>query len=70
MSANRSTLGPVNWRVARSCDGGGCVGVAQQGEFIFICNTTHPDGSFYRFTPQAWRKFTANVKVAGFNHPD
>lgn len=69
MSANRSTPGPVSWRVARSCDGGGCVGVAQRDEFIFICNTTRPEGPVYRFTLQAWKEFITDIKLGDFNHP-
>lgn len=57
----------VNWRTARSCDGGACVGVARQGDFILIGNTNHPEGPVSTFTTQEWGEFLAGAKLGDFD---
>src|SRR5579862_27043 len=42
----------LHWRTSRTCDGGACVGVARQGEFIVVGNTANPDAPVSRFTVQ------------------
>jgi hypothetical protein len=67
MSSNQAPPGASGWRVARSCEGGGCVGVGQQGELILICNTNYPEGSVSRFSRQAWNHFVDGVKLGDFD---
>jgi len=67
MSAFQVVPERVNWRVARACDSGGCVGVARQGEVILIGNTTNPEGPVSRFTAQEWNSFVAGVKLGDFD---
>jgi hypothetical protein len=55
------------WRVASTCESGACVGVARQGEFIFIGNTNDPDAPASRFTPLEWKAFIAGVKLGDFD---
>ena len=67
MSSNPVAPRMFRWRVARSCESGGCVGVARQGEFIVIGNTTNPDAPVPRFTQQEWDAFVAGVKLGDFD---
>lgn len=70
MSSNPASSGAVNWRVARSCEGGACVGVARQGDAILIHNTANPDNPIARFSLQEWKTFVAGVKIGDFDHID
>jgi hypothetical protein len=67
MSSNPAAPEAFNWLVARSCESGGCVGVARQGEFIVIGNTINPNSPVSRFTQQEWTAFVAGVKLGDFD---
>ena len=56
-----------HWRTSRTCDGGACVGVARQGEFIVVGNTANPEAPVSRFTAQEWSAFLAGVKLGDFD---
>jgi len=56
-----------SWRVSRACDSGACVGVARQGEFVVIGNTSEPQAPVSRFTGEEWRAFIAGVKQGDFD---
>jgi hypothetical protein len=34
--SDMSSLGDLSWRVARRCDAGSCVRIAQEGDMVFI----------------------------------
>ena len=55
------------WRTSRTCDGGACVGVARDGDFIVLGNTANPAGVVSRFTAQEWSAFLAGVKLGDFD---
>lgn len=67
MSSNPAAPGAFSWRVARSCESGGCVGVARQGEYIVIGNTTKPEDPVSYFSQQEWNAFIAGVKLGDFD---
>jgi len=52
-----------NWRTSSysSGDGGQCVEVASDDQ-IMVRDTADRPGPVLRFTPYAWRAFTASVK--------
>jgi hypothetical protein len=56
-----------HWRTSRTCDGGACVGVARDGDFIIVGNTADPAAAFSRFTMQEWRAFLAGAKLGDFD---
>lgn len=60
-------LGDVDWRISRTCDGGACVGVARQGEFVLVGNTSNPEIPVSRFTVKEWREFLAGAKLGDFD---
>ena len=55
------------WRTSRACDGGACVGVARDGDFIIVGNTADPMAAVSRFTAQEWSAFLAGVKLGDFD---
>jgi hypothetical protein len=55
------------WRTSRTCDGGACVGVARQGEFIVVGNTANPEAPVSRFTTAEWSAFLAGAKLGDFD---
>lgn len=57
----------IDWRVSRVCEGGACVGVARQGEFVLIRNTSDPETPVSRFTSQEWSAFVVGVKLGDFD---
>src|SRR5579859_3443353 len=67
MSANPAVPEVFDWRVARACDSGGCVGVARQGEFVLVGNTSSPGAPVSRFTREEWAVFVAGVKLGDFD---
>jgi predicted secreted Zn-dependent protease len=67
MSAYASSPDKLQWRVSRTCESGACVGVASQGEFVFIKNTNHPEGPVSEFTTDEWRHFLAGAKLGHFD---
>jgi hypothetical protein len=67
MSAYVSASGDLDWRVSRTCDTGACVGVARQGDAVYIRNTNDPEGVISTFTPEEWRQFLAGAKLGHFD---
>jgi hypothetical protein len=67
MSTNPVGPGDFDWRVARLCESGECVGVALQGESVLIGNTSDPEAPVSRFTKQEWVSFVAGVKLGDFD---
>ena len=67
MSANSAALEGTGWRISSACDGGTCVGVARQGDVIFIGNTGSLQDGVSRFTAQEWKAFVAGVKLGDFD---
>jgi predicted secreted Zn-dependent protease len=67
MSSNPEAPGSLSWHVARSCESGACVGVAQQGDAILIRNTNNPEEPVSRFTLQEWKSFVAGIKLGDFD---
>jgi len=67
MSSNPVSADDLDWRVSRACEGGGCVGVARQGELMLIGNANDPGAPVSRFTVQEWTAFVAGVKLGDFD---
>jgi predicted secreted Zn-dependent protease len=67
MSTSPAVSGSVDWRVSRACDSGACVGVARQGEFVLIGDTSSPEAPVSRFTSEEWSAFVAGVKLGDFD---
>jgi predicted secreted Zn-dependent protease len=55
------------WRVAKTCQGGSCVRVANTGRAILIGDTKSPDGDVLTYTVSEWREFVAGVKHGDFD---
>ncbi len=67
MSIYSEVPGSVAWRISSACDHGSCVGVARQGEFVIIGNTSTPDSPISKFTVEEWGAFLAGVKLGDFD---
>lgn len=67
MSTSPVVSGGIDWRISQICESGACVGVARQGEFVVIGNTSNPEAPVSRFTDQEWRAFVAGVKLGDFD---
>jgi hypothetical protein len=67
MSSYASDLEGLNWHISLTCDTGACVGVARQGEAVYIRNTSDPDVPVSRFTAEEWRQFLAGAKLGHFD---
>lgn len=59
--------GDLDWHVSRTCEGGQCIKVARQGEFVLIGNTSKPEGPVSEFTTDEWRQFLAGAKLGDFD---
>ena len=57
----------LTWRVAKACDGGACVMVARDGEFILFGNTAQPDGPKLSYTRAEVAAFAAAIKLGEFD---
>ena len=57
----------LTWRVSRTCDGGACVMVARDGEFVLVGSTAQPDGPKLSFTRAEAAEFAAAVKRGEFD---
>ena len=68
MSTSLAVSGGINWLISRLCEGGACVGVARQGEFVLIGDTGDPEASVSRFTSQEWSAFVARIKLGDFDN--
>jgi hypothetical protein len=62
-----SSEGNLDWKVARHCDGGACVGVARRGDAVLIGNTNDPAGPVSVFTIGEWHEFLAGAKLGDFD---
>lgn len=67
MSTSPVVSGDYRWRTARLCDSGACVGVARQGDFVLVGNTSDLAAPVSRFTRQEWDVFIAGVKLGDFD---
>ena len=67
MSTRPVVAGDFDWRISRQCESGECVGVARQGEFVLIGNSSDPGAPVSRFTRQEWSAFVAGVKLGDFD---
>lgn len=67
MSAYPASLGDVDWRISRTCESGGCVGVARQGDFVLVSSTSNPESPVSKFTVEEWREFLAGAKLGDFD---
>jgi predicted secreted Zn-dependent protease len=67
MSTYPAPRGDVDWRISRTCEGGACVGVARQGEFVLIGNTSNPESPVPSFTVKEWSEFLAGAKRGDFD---
>jgi predicted secreted Zn-dependent protease len=67
MSIHTEAADGLHWRTSRTCDGGACVGVARQGDFIVVGNTADPMAAVSKFTAQEWSAFLAGVKLGDFD---
>jgi predicted secreted Zn-dependent protease len=67
MSTSPVVSGNFNWRVSQLCESGACVGVARDGDFVFIGNTSEPEAPASRFTRQEWSAFVAGIKLGDFD---
>jgi predicted secreted Zn-dependent protease len=67
MSTSPVVSGGFDWRTSRQCESGACVGVARQGEFVLIGNTSDPEAPVSRFTNQEWSAFVVGVKLGDFD---
>jgi hypothetical protein len=67
MSIYPASFEDVDWRISRTCESGACVGVARQGEFVLVGNTSNPDIPVSRFTVTEWREFLAGAKLGDFD---
>jgi Domain of unknown function (DUF397) len=66
MAGSRAPEG-LTWLVSRTCDGGACVMVARDGEFILFGNTTQPDGPKLSYTRAEVEAFAAGIKRGDFD---
>ena len=57
----------LTWRVSRTCDGGACVMVARDGEFIRFGNTSQPNGPKLSYTRAEVAAFAAGIKRGEFD---
>jgi predicted secreted Zn-dependent protease len=67
MISNPTAPAALGWHVARGCESGGCVGVARDGQYIVIGNTTKPEAPASYFSQQEWNVFVAGVKLGDFD---
>jgi hypothetical protein len=67
MSSYTEAPGEFHWRTSRMCDGGACVGVARDGDFVVVGNTADPAAAVSRFTAGEWGAFLAGVKLGDFD---
>jgi hypothetical protein len=64
---NPSTLGELNWRVARLCNGGSCVRVAPHGDTVVIGDTKNPDGPILSYSRAEFRDFVEGIRQGDFD---
>jgi Domain of unknown function (DUF397) len=57
----------LEWRASKTCDGGACVMVARDGEFILFGNTTQPDGPKLSYTRAEVEAFAESIRRGDFD---
>jgi len=67
MSRRVSTPGDLDWRVSRACEGGQCIKVARNGEFVLIGNADKSADPGIAFTVDEWRRFLIGAKLGDFD---
>jgi predicted secreted Zn-dependent protease len=67
MTTYPSASEDLSWRKSRTCDGGACVMVARDGDFVVFGNTTQPDGPVYVYTEAEWKEFLVGAKQGDFD---
>jgi len=59
--------GDLSWRVSQRCDGGACVMVGHQGEFILVGDSALAGGNYISYTPATWNRFLLNTRQGKFD---
>lgn len=67
MSKYLGTCTDLNWIVSSACDGGQCIQVARNGEFVVIGNNNSAGGLTSTFTVDEWQKFLIGAKLGDFD---
>lgn len=67
MSKHSGAPADLNWTVSSACEGGQCIRVARNGEFVMVGNTSNPDGLTSAFTVDEWQRFLIGVKLGDFD---
>jgi hypothetical protein len=62
-----SPSGDLAWRVARRCDAGTCVRIAQKGDMVLIGDSKDPDGPVLAYSKAEWRAFAEGLKHGDFD---
>ncbi|MGO8957321.1 MAG: DUF397 domain-containing protein [Streptosporangiaceae bacterium] len=62
-----SSLGELSWRVARHCEAGSCVRIAQQDDMVFVGDTKNPDGPVLAYSLAEWQTFAEGIKRGDFD---
>jgi predicted secreted Zn-dependent protease len=60
-------FGKISWRVARLCNGGACVRVAQSGDLVLVGDSKNPDGPVLAYSRHEWRAFVEGVRQGDFD---
>jgi hypothetical protein len=56
----------LDWHISRTCEGGGCIMVAADGDMVLFGNTKEQGGPVLSYTRDEWREFVAGVKLGHF----
>jgi hypothetical protein len=59
--------GETAWHKSLSCESGGCVVVARNGESILLGNSSDPDGPITTYTQAEWSEFVKGIKRGDFD---
>jgi Domain of unknown function (DUF397) len=65
--SDMSSLGDLSWRVARRCDAGSCVRIAQKGDMVLIGDSKDPEGPVLAYSTAEWRTFAEGLKQGDFD---
>lgn len=68
MSTYPASVNNIKWRISRACESAGCVGVARQGKFVLVGDTTNSEWPVSSFTVKGWSEFLALAKHGGFDN--
>lgn len=61
-----SSQADLDWRISRTCEGGGCIMVAADGDIVLFGSTKERGGPVLSYTKDEWREFIAGVKLGHF----